>query len=253
MIFTDKLSGMNFNVPIIYFIHIPKTAGSALQSPKIINLGHAFNIKDAYRTPSNKKGYHDYDSDKWPIYKYPIKKNLKITIIRNPFDLLCSYYFQGCNLKEDGSYCHSGWASVNYTHQFKSFKQFITSYCDKNFKWHQPLFKQFLFSQLFDENDNCVVQIIIKYEFLKKAHNLLNKYGLKINTEHKNNLSKNKKKNYKEYYDDEMIKMVNEKCERELEVFKYNFYGSTNNECFILKPHLKYNIKKDKLYFKDNI
>ena len=47
--------------------------------------------------------------------------------------------------------------------------------------------------------------------------------------------------------------MVNEKCERELEVFKYNFYGSTNNECFILKPHLKYNIKKDKLYFKDNI
>lgn len=40
MIFTDKLSGINFNVPIIYFIHIPKTAGSALKSPKIINLGH---------------------------------------------------------------------------------------------------------------------------------------------------------------------------------------------------------------------
>ena len=65
-------------------------------------------------------------------------------------------------------------ASVNYTHQFKTFKEFINAYCDDNFVWHQPIFKQFLFAQLFDINHNCVADIILKFESLDEAIDILN-------------------------------------------------------------------------------
>jgi hypothetical protein len=248
MIFTNNLRMINFNVEAIYFIHVPKTAGSSMNSDKIINLCHGFNIEGSYRVPAYYGGYSGYLTDKWPKYNYPIENNLKITIIRNPFDLLCSYYHHGDLLRHDGKYCHSGWASVNYTHQFRSFKQFITAYCDEKIFWHQPLFKQFLFSQLFDENDNCVPDIIIRYEYFNEAVDCLNQYGLNIR-KMRLNVSVNKKKHYTEYYDEDMIRMVEKKCSRELRLFRYTFFGTIDRNIFILNPSIKYSIKKDKLYF----
>ena len=107
----------------VYFIHIPKTSGNSLKSKQIDKLGHGFNVKNIYRTPANKKGWIGYKTCDWEIYKYNKTPNTKISIIRNPFDLLCSYYHHGEKLNPNGEYCHSGWASVNYTHQFKTFKE----------------------------------------------------------------------------------------------------------------------------------
>jgi hypothetical protein len=231
----------------VYFIHIPKTSGSALTSKQIIKLGHNFNVKDIYRTPANNRGYIGYETCFWDIYSYPEEPNTKITIIRNPFDLLCSYYHHGEKLKPNDEYCHSGWASVNYTHQFKTFKEFIIAYCDPNFKWHQPQFQKFLFSQLFDINHNCVADIIIKYEYLNEAFEILDKklkYPIEKN---KNNTSILKDKCYKDYYDKEMIEIVNKKCYRELKYFNYNFEGSTKKEPLIINCNLKYDVYNDKI------
>jgi hypothetical protein len=242
----SKLKGFNLKNKNLYFIHIPKTSGTSLESKQVIKLGHAFNVKNIYRTPAKKGGYKWYDTNYWHKYRYPDSKNYKITIIRNPFDLLCSYYFHGEKLKPNNKYCESGWASVNYTHQFKSFKEFIDAYCDDDFKWHQPAFKQFLFSQLFDEKHRCVADIIIKYEYRGEAIDILNsKLKFKINKEKKTNKTTNKKKSYKEYYDQEMIDKVNKKCQRELEYFNYNFNGSTKKEVFIVNPTIKYDIIND--------
>lgn len=228
----------------IYFIHVPKTSGTALESKQIIKLGHGFNVPNVYRTPADKKGFSGYGTDKWHMYNYPVKDNYKITIIRNPFDLLCSYYHHGDKLNPFGRYCHSGWASVNYTHQFKTFKEFITAYCDPNFEWHQPAFKNFLFSQLFNENHDCVADIIIKYEFLNEAIDELNKYiRFPIKKQIKNK-SSNKKHNYKHYYDDEMIEMVKNKCKAELEHFNYDFNGSTKHEPFV-ETNIRYNVHEN--------
>lgn len=241
---------INFDISnaTLYFIHIPKTSGSALDSKQIIKLGHNFNIPNIYRIPKDKNGYIDYIKDTWNLYKYKKVPNYKITIIRNPFDLLCSYYFHGEELREDGNYCHSGWASVNYTHQFRSFKEFIISYCDPNFNWHQPALKNFLYSQLFDISHNCVADIIIKYEYLNDAIDILNKkliYPIKKNN-FKNN-SKRKIKNYKEYYDEEMINLVYKKCERELTYFNYEFNGSIKYEPLMINYNIKYDVYNDKI------
>lgn len=229
----------------IYFIHIPKTGGSSFTSEQIVNLGHRFNVKKIYRTPADNKGFHQYTSCYWKKFKYPIEPNTKISIIRNPFDLLCSYYHHGEKLKKNDEYCHSGWASVNYTHQFKTFKDFIKGYCDPNFDWHIPQFKKFLFSQLFDIKNNCVADIIIKYEYLDEAREIFNKKLKKPIINLKCHISKRKTKNYKEYYDEEMIDLVNKKCRKELTSFNYDFKGSTKHEPLIINCNIKYDISKD--------
>ena len=142
---------------------------------------------------------------------------------------------------------HSGWASVNYTHQFKTFKEFITAYCNSSFKWHQPQFKDFLFSQLFDSNHNCIADILIKYEYLDEAKKILNtklKYPIQNKTVNK---SKRKTKLYKEYYDEEMIELINDKCNRELKYFNYDFNGSTVYEPLITNCEVKYDVYKNEI------
>lgn len=231
----------------IYFVHIPKTSGSALNSTQIIKCWHKFNVPFIYNTPASKGGFHMHEFCEWPVYTYPIEPNCKITIIRNPFDLLASYYFHGIELMPNKQYCHSGWASCNSYHQFKSFKEFITAYCDPNFEWHQPALHRFLFSQLFDINHNCVTDIIIKYEYLSEAIDILNtklKYPIEHNIVNKSHC---KTKNYTEYYDEEMIELVNNKCKRELEYFNYDYNGSTKKEPLILNCNLKYDVYNDKI------
>ena len=69
----------------VYFIHIPKTSGSSLESEQITKLWHGFNVKNIYRTPADKKGFEGYKTCYWEIYEYPKTPNTKISIIRNPF------------------------------------------------------------------------------------------------------------------------------------------------------------------------
>lgn len=231
----------------VYFIHIPKTSGSALKSEQIINLSHGFNVEKIYRRTDNRRGWKSYKTCYWEIYKYPKNPNTKISIIRNPFDLLCSYYYHGETLRPNCQYQDNcGWATVNYTHQFKTFKEFIIAYCDPNFEWHQPQFQKFLFSQLFDINHTCVADIIIKYEYLNEAKQILNtKLKYPIIIDNIINKSKNKTKSYKEYYDKEMIELVNKKCHRELKYFNYDFNGSMKHEPLIINCNIKYDVYND--------
>ena len=61
------------------------------------------------------------------------------------------------------------------------------------------------------------------------------------------NKSDNKKKSYKEYYDEEMIELVNKKCQRELKYFNYDFNGSTKHEPLIINCNIKYDVYNDNI------
>merc|ERR1712232_126377 len=149
----------------------------------------------------------------------------------------------------DGKYCCDGWAAVNYTHNFHSFEEFIRAYCDPCFKWHVPLFKQFLYSQLFDEKDHCVADLILKFESLSTALPELGKLGVDLYREHRNKSKRRLFSTTAEYYTPELRALVEAKCARELETFGYDFQGSCKHANFIVPTGLKYNVAGDKLYF----
>jgi len=239
---------INLSYKQIYLIHIPKCSGSALKGHKYKNLGHLFNIHGAKRTVARLRGFAGYRTSEFQRYIYPEQNNLKICIIRNPFDLLASYYFHAEELKSDDTYSHSGWAAANYTHNFKTFEEFIRGYCSSNLTWHVPLLKQFMYSQMFDENDKCVPELILKYEYLDNSLEELKKLGIHLYRE-KKNISVRKTQNYKHYYTPELIDLVSQKCAKELTTFRYNYDNTLDTSYFIIPRNLRYSIKYDKIYY----
>ena len=232
----------------IYMMHVPKTSGTALAGPKLKKLGHAFNVDFSYRAPASRRGHDSYSTCVWPRYKFPISPCLKLAVVRNPFDLLVSYYEHGEALSQDGSYSHSGWAAVNCRHKFISFDQFIRAYCEPGFVWHQPLFQQFLFSQLFNARDDCVADVILKYETLDSAIAELMKIGVELHRDVKNVSTRRKIRRFQEYYTPELRGLVEAKCARELAVCAYDFEEQKEQSNFIVPSGVKYDVAGDRLY-----
>ena len=131
--FTKELNFKN-TFDKVYFIHIPKTSGGSVKRASKGSIclsrahvpgsvgAHQFFVDFAYRVPRSHGGF--FRRPRFPMLGIPPKNSITISIVRNPFDMLCSYYFHGVNLHPNAKFCHSGWAAVNYTHQFKSFEDF---------------------------------------------------------------------------------------------------------------------------------
>jgi hypothetical protein len=219
----------------IYFIHIPKTGGTFIQDEYC----NESNIKKHIgQHPSclSKEFIQKNCTYKWDTYllnsELFLSCPIKFTVIRNPFDLLKSYFL-------------SRWGDWDGGMKTKlprnNFKELIIDYCNPSIKWHVPLMKKFLYHQLFDDNGNSQCDYAIIYDNLKEG--LLELFKKTDNNYKFSNKIKNKSstKNYKEYYDDEMINMVNKKCKNELEMFNFDFNGYKGTNYLINIKHLKLN------------
>ena len=211
------------------FIHIPKTGGTYAQkvlntlNDNIIDVGHQW--------------YNDIECEGWGSwakdtthklhekivltgYSNTLQKDDYVfTVIRNPFDLLCSYYFHG-----DNSF-HNGWANCNNIHQIKSFEHFVNLYCDDTTNWHFPVLKENIFSQLYN-GDDVVVDEVIKFENLSKnisdfaeIHNL--RVSPDLNT--KQNQSNRRDSDFRKHYNNNMVDLLNIKMVEVLKRFNYRF------------------------------
>jgi hypothetical protein len=267
-----------------YFMHLPKSAGTRLtakNSPgshdeqamlpngKIFKkLNHAFCIPEVKRELFN---YDDYAAfkEKGYLFHYAFdipyfsnKDTLKFSIIRNPFDMLCSYYHH--YYAQD----HNGWGGCNQLHDFNSFEDFIRGYCSSEISgfnsltknhfsgWHMPIMQNFLYAQMFDGAGKCHVDFLIRYENMVEGLKKMNerfgltfdhdKYDTVFDNSWRSNQSK-KNKNYKEYYTPELIELIEEKCSRELSLFGYNFNGPLDSNTFLDPSEIKYNPLTNKL------
>ncbi|MGJ3244348.1 MAG: sulfotransferase family 2 domain-containing protein [Opitutales bacterium] len=212
------------------FVHIPKTAGTSFlrgfiqpHEPHFKYAGHA------WKEPQRVRGWGSWmdpsRAEQWdwlPGYGHHLAKGKPaISIVRNPFDLLVSYYFHGAVEKN-----HLGWANVINIHGFRSFREFILAYCDPNFTWHLPALKQRLFGQLFDSSGVCLASLIIRQEELAEGLRQFARLHEMADPETlpavRPSLSR-EFEDYRFYYDSEMVELLTRKLHPDLEAFDYAF------------------------------
>ena len=223
-----------------YFVHIPKTAGNSVRA--------CLRRKDLLANPGFEKAerehhwgrpgekrilnqHSSFNTSEWPCYLEDPnfkKSKFSFSVLRNPYDLLYSYYSHYVNIKPTKEKPDNGWANVNEYHRIYTFEQFIDVYTSIDPEdWHVPPLCKNLFGQLFDDDKKCVVDNVIFFEKLEQGliHLLINlevQEKMEINLPHRMK-SNQRKINYIDAYNEDMINKVKKKCEWELDTFKYSF------------------------------
>ena len=228
----------------IYFVHIPKTAGnsvrqflnrySCLANPGKIKKEreHKFGVDNAERF-----GHPSFNTPYFPNYtkeEQYANALFAFTIVRNPFDLLVSYYFHNAESKNK-NHIDQGWGNVNKYHNFTSFKEFIEFYCTCSpAEWHVPFLNKNLYFQIFDSQGGCKVKFVLYYENLRNNLYHLLKYIdvreiLRYGLERRMVSAARQKKHYSEFYDAKTVRLVQKKCCWELNTFGYDFNQKSKN------------------------
>jgi hypothetical protein len=222
----------------MYFIHIPKTAGTFIQN----NITNGIDIvKHEGEHPSCLSKPFIQKNCKYNWDSYLLTDNLflscdiKFTVIRNPYDMLKSYFL-------------SRWGDYDLGIKDKlpkaDFKTLINKYCtDKD--WHIPLLQKFLYHQIFDDNGNSCCDYAIIYDHLDEGlQELFKLFGCTSLTYKKEMINRSNTENYKKYYHNEMIELVENKCRLELEMFNFDFNGYKGKNSLIYIKDFKINWEK---------
>lgn len=153
-----------------------------------------------------------------PPYGPMLSEDTKvISIVRNPYDLLVSYFHHNYGP------LHMGWANVRNIHKLHTFDQFIERYCSDE-AWHFPTLKENLFAPMYNDG-KLISNIIFRFERLTidiaefcYDYNFLNT-GTRYNYDSKFRQGIH----YKAFYSDRLRKLVYPKIEKLLDEFKYTF------------------------------
>ena len=226
------------------FIHIPKTGGSYSLKDQTRSPGHRNNGQNIFHCLGHVcclEPTTDRLNHLWPIHRMKntsclemeqFKNSFVFAMVRNPFDMLVSYYhhddcsgWEGCRYDAARSYMKGS------PYDFSTFESFIRAYCDDGYGWHKPALKDFLFFQIFHNSGKSMIPFVGKFEYMDICCNIFSKlvYGddkIYMIQDAKNTGSAKPKKNYKDYYTPEMVRLVERKCRRELDLFGYSFHGS---------------------------
>ena len=184
------------------FIHIPKTGGTWFKNAigiggekQIImhqsahpihpvyveNLAHAFPYKftvDGWDPKSSKYSHMPFLKDKpWhriycPDYTEENDHMEYVTIVRNPFDLLYSYWRYRPKDQSDWTANTpnlGGWANCNVVMDIHNFSDFVDHYIDPEKPWHVPPLKENLFAQLYRKDGTLIPkkENVLRCEHLK--------------------------------------------------------------------------------------
>ena len=200
-----------------YFVHIPKTGGTYLRN-KVSNvtyLGHVgFDDVSYYgwgswsskRLLNKATVLHGYK-------RLQIPKSKLITVIRDPFDFIGSYYhYKG----KDGS---NGWGNCNEIHKIESFDQFLDYFFDENFNWHAPHFQKNLYWQIFDKDKLLLEKSNIFYT--DSLNNDITKFIEKNNLNWNFSPKNNNIKKYYHLYSDSQINYIRSKYKFLFEMFNF--------------------------------
>lgn len=198
-----------------FFIHIQKTGGTSLREAvkglkdiKVLKHGYMYEVSSYEKKKNpwhvNSMNIQDYRKD-------PFTRIL--TIIRNPFDLLVSYY-------KHSNFNSPGWGFCNKTHKIESWDDFLEKYMDPNFDWHLKAMQKSLYSFAYDKKWNFIPDEYFKLEEVGKLNDYLElKGGKRLGISNKTE----GKEDYKTYYTSETVDKLNSIWEKDLKQFNYKF------------------------------
>jgi len=188
---------------------------------------------------------------------------VKVAVVRNPFEMLASMYFHNQSQRRVWDWYEpsmmglpEGWDQINLVHGFRSFEAFINRFCEPRFPFHHKRYRENLFFQLFRRDGRCGVDLIMRNEKLVEGTigwlehtGYLKHYQDIEGPRHgdtrtvdllRNEIRQMSRRNigvgsqdYRTFYTDDMREMVEKKCEKELKLFGYNFYGATNDDLYL--------------------
>ena len=174
------------------FVHIPKCAGTSIEK--------CFVGKDWWDVDKRTKHIHASRAKK--LYREHWDGYFKFSFVRNPWDLLVSWY--------------------NFKNVTLDFKSFLTEYeFDYRGRWWWP--KSLFYTDFLLQQDGTeLVDFIGRFENLQEDFNVVcDKIG--IPRQDLPHARKSKHKHYTEYYDDETRQIVAEKYAKDIEYFGYEF------------------------------
>ena len=198
-----------------YFIHIQKTGGTSLrEAVKDVKDVTVFKHGYMYELTQYEKKKNPWHIDSMNLEYYRKHPSTRIlTVLRNPFDLLVSYY-------EHSNFNSPGWGYSNKTHKIKSWDDFLEKYMNPNFDWHLKAMQKSLYSFAYDKKWNFIPDKYFKLEEVDELNDYLKQKGgkrlLKIN-------KTEGKKDYRTYYNSETVDKLNSIWEKDLKQFNYKF------------------------------
>jgi hypothetical protein len=157
--------------------------------------------------------------------------------------LLSEFHYQG----EKGD--------LTWGQGISTFEDWIKKWCDPSFPWRDPHRRKFLFHQLFKSDTTPGVHYVIRTERLEEGlERLLHAAGVlkpdmrikdlpttrgKVSPQMLDPMT-NKRKNWQDFYTEEMKELVRLNCEPELVAFGYDFNGPTDDRVLFKPNYLRY-------------
>ena len=212
----------------LYFIHIPKTAGTYVTSSLVATLGAQF-VREGHSVPAC--ALRPWTERFGPVHftSVPRSRCTVFTVVRNPFDLLVSMYTFGFPYWAP-RYANQG-QSIMWP--FKSFRDFVSKLCQwDDYPWIMPSQQKSLFFQLYDDDGCFLPDYVLRQEDMAAGlSGLGDALGIDVHVPaHRINVSRTE--HYREFYDDTLISLVQKHFAGDLQAFGYTFDGHDGRVIF---------------------
>ena len=271
-----RLESLAARYQTLFFVHVPKTAGTYVMNTalrqvlqplperwraRMTRVGRTLGIVAAvprgtvFSRPhpvctSTPLGIPRYQRA-WTqtCQGYPeLETSLVFAVVRNPFDLLLSMYRYGFPYRRPRpDKPNRELDAIGFP--FPSFGDFVKAYCDPEYPWIIAPHHRFLFFQLFDDDGGCVPHVLLRTERLDEGlTRLLAPFGIQpiVSPDRVNASRGSDEPDYRSFYTDELRRLVEKKCRRELEAFGYSFDGD-DGSTVIDQVGVRYNPHTDEM------
>ena len=180
------------------------------------------------------------------------KKFFWFTVVRNPFNILVSYFTFGWPYAKPHLYKDNQEKVLMRPEVYESFDTYVKTFCDPDSNWIIKESQNFLYFPIFDEHGDCRCTTAFRLENIDFCLNELGKnFNFKYQSDSPTNSSRPDKKrdDWKHYYTEELYDLVSKKFERECLAFGYDFDGVVKGDKrkIIDTSNIKYNHKTDEL------